>query len=409
MDSEFIVGLDAGTTVVSVVIGEVGVDGTIKIVGVGSHESEGMKKGVVVNIEESAACVSRATREAEKMAGVEIQGVCASISSPDIKSFNSRGVVALPPGTREIMERDVERVIAISQNVTLPADREVIQTVGQDYIVDSHGGIKDPIGMAGARLGAEMHIVTGLAMPLDNFTKALRKAGLAIVNLVFEPIASALAVCTPDERENGCLVINVGGGVTSYALYHSGCVRSSGAIPAGGINFTNDLAIGIRVPFPAAEELKRTRGIALQSMVGEDEEIVLSGIENRGGGEIRTQVVAAIIEPRCEELFTMVKEAVSADQQIPALGGGVVLTGGASQIRGMPGVAEQVFDLPARCGYPANLEGLAEIVCDPDFSTVVGLLIHERNSVRRSAGRDTGMLGRLKSIAEKLKAVASWS
>ena len=303
----------------------------------------------------------------------------------------------------------MERVIAISQSVTLPADREVIQAVGQDYIVDAHGGIKDPIGMAATRLGAEMHIVTGLAMPLDNFTKVLRKAGLAIVNLVFEPIASALAVCTPDEWENGSLVINIGGGVTSYALCHNGCVRSSGVIPAAGINITNDLAIGLRVPFPAAEELKRTRGVALASMVAEDEEIVLGGVENRGVGEIRTQVVAAIIEPRCEELFTMVKEAVFADRQMPVLGGGVLLTGGASRIRGMPGVAEQVFDLPVRCGCPANLEGLAEIVCDPDFSTVVGLLIHERDSVGRGAGCDVGMLGRLKSIAEKLKVVVSWS
>ncbi|HUV35672.1 MAG TPA: cell division protein FtsA [Patescibacteria group bacterium] len=409
MDSEFVVGLDAGTTMVSVVIGEVGRAGAIKIVGVGSSESEGMKKGVVVNIEEAAACVSRATREAEKMAGVEIQGVCASLSSPDIKSFNSRGVVALSPGTHEIMEGDVERVTAISQNVTLPADREVIQAVGQDYIVDTHGGIRDPIGMAATRLGAEMHIVTGLAMPLENFSKVLRKAGLVIVNLVFEPIASALAVCTADERENGCLVIDVGGGVTSYMLYHGGCVRSSGVIPAGGINITNDLAIGLRLPFPAAEELKRSHGIALASMAGEDEEVVLPGIENRGSGKIRAQMIAAVIEPRCEELFTMVKEAVSTDRQIPVLGGGVVLTGGASQVRGLTGVAEQVFDLPVRCGRPSNLEGLAEIVSDPSFSTVIGLLIHERDSLPRDSGREAGMLGRLKSIAEKLKSVASWS
>jgi cell division protein FtsA len=409
MESEFIVGLDAGTTMVSVVIGEVCEEGSIKIVGAGSSESEGMNKGVVIDIEKAATCVRHAAREAEKMAGVEILGVCASVSGPDIKSFNSRGVIALPPGTREIMDRDVERVIAISQSVTLPADREVIQAVGQDYIVDAHGGIKDPIGMAGSRLGAEMHIVTGLAMPLDNFTKALRKAGLEIVSLVFEPIASALAVCTSSEKENGCLVVNIGGGVTSYALCHDGCVRSSGVIPVGGINITNDLVIGLRVPFPAAEELKRTRGVALASMAAEDEEIVLDGIGNRGGGEIRTQVVAAIIEPRCEELFTMVKEALSVDRCMPTLGGGVVLTGGSSRIRVMPGVAELVFDLPVRCGRPARLEGLAEIVCDPDFSTVVGLLVHERDSLRRGAGRDTGMLGRLKSIAEKLKVVASWS
>lgn len=398
-----------GTTAVSVAIGEVDEAGAIKLVGVGSHESAGMRKGVVIDIEEAAACVGGAIREAEKMAGLEVRGVCASLSSPDIRSFNSRGVVALPPGTSEIMSGDVERVIAISQDVTLPADREIVQAIRQDYIVDSHGGIKDPVGMAGARLGAEMHIVTGLAMPLDNFAKVLRKADLEIVNFVFEPIASALAACTADERENGCLVINIGGGVTSYALYRAGCVRTSGVVPAGGINITNDLSIGLRIPFPAAEELKRTRGVALASMAAEDEEIVLPAVENRGEGTIRTQVIAAITEPRCEELFTMVKDAVSAGDRIPMLGGGVVLTGGASRLAGLTGVAEQVFDLPIRCGRPTGLGGLAEMACDPGFSTVIGLLAHERDNNGRGAGRGDGVLGRLKSIAEKLKVVAGWS
>ena len=393
----------------SVVIGEVCEGAAVKVVGVGSHESLGMKKGVVVNIEEAAACVRNATGEAEKMAGVEVRGVCVSVSSPDIKSFNSRGVITLSPGSNEVMERDVERVIAVSQNVTLPADREIIQAVRQDYIVDAHGGIKDPLGMAASRLGAEIHIVTGLAMPLDNFTKVLRKADLALVNLVFEPIASALAVCTDDEMENGCLVIDIGGGVTSFAMCRGGCILKSGVIPAGGVNITNDLSICLRLPFPAAEELKREHGVALASMAGEDEEIILAGSEDRGSAEMRTQVIAAIIEPRCEELFTLVKGAVSADRQMPMLGGGVVLTGGGSQIRGMAGVAEQVFDLPVRCGRPMNLEGLAEIVRDPGFSAVVGLLAHERDRLAREIDRDAGILARLKSIAEKLKTVASWS
>jgi cell division protein FtsA len=307
------------------------------------------------------------------------------------------------------MEGDVERVLSVARNVTLPADREIIQSIRQDYIVDAHRGIEDPIGMSGVRLGAEVHIVTGLVMPLDNFTKVLRKAGLEIVNLVFESIASAQAVCCAAEMENGCLVIDIGGGVTSYALYEGGCIRSSGIVPAGGINVTNDIAIGLRVPFPAAEELKREHGIALASMAGDDETILLPGSGERAGGEIRAQVVAAIIEPRCEEIFTMVKEAVSADQQIPVLGGGVVLTGGGAQIRGMPGVAEQVFDLPVRYGRPMDLDGLVEFVCDPGLSACVGLLHNERDSLAEDAGRGAGVFGRLRSIAERLKTVASWT
>lgn len=409
MDTEFVVGLDAGTTTVSVVIGEVGQGDAIKIVGVGTSDSEGMKKGMVVNIEEAAACVNRATREAEKMAGVEIRGVCANLSGPDIRSFNSRGVVALPPGTREIMENDVDHVMSVAGNVTLPADREVIQVARQGYIVDAHRGIKDPIGMAAAKLGAEIHIVTGLTMPIDNFTKVLKRVGLEVVNFLFEPIASALAVCSDEEMDNGCLVVDMGGGLTSYALYHGGSVLGSGVVPAGGVNITNDLAIGLRVPFPAAEELKRTHGIALVSMAGEHETTTVPGLEDRGGGEIRIQVIASIIEPRCEEIFTMVRTAVSSDQRMPVLGGGVVLTGGASQIRGMPGVAEQVFDLPVRRGCPSGFTGLSEFVCNPSFSAVVGLLINERDHVRSEAGREVGVLNRLKSIAEKLKTVASWS
>jgi cell division protein FtsA len=392
-----------------VVIGELVVEGPIKIVGVGTAESQGMKKGVVVNIEEAASCVYRAVREAEKMAGVEIQGVCASLSGPDARSFNSRGVIALPPGTREIMEGDVNRVLSVARNVALPADREIIQVIRQDYIVDAHRGIEDPIGMSAARLGAEVHIVTGLSMPLDNLTKVLRRAGLGIVNMVFEPVASAQAICTPEEMASGCLVIDMGGGVTSFALYHEGFVRTSGVIPVGGANVTNDIAIGLRIPFPAAEELKQMHGIALSSLAGEEEMVEVSGSADRGAGEIRAQFIAAVIEPRCEEIFTMVKDAVTADRQIPVLGGGVVLTGGASQIRGMPGVAEQVFDLPVRYGRPRGCDGLVEFVCDPGSSTVVGLLYNERDHLAGDSGVGGGMLGRLKSIAERLKSVASLS
>jgi cell division protein FtsA len=409
MDSEFVVGVDAGTTKVAVVVGELLEGGAIKIVGVGTRESAGLRKGVVVNIEEAASCVAMAVREAERMAGVEIRGATVCLSSPDIKSFNSRGVVAITPGAREITGKDVDHVLSIARDVTLPGDREIVQTVPQDYLVDAHGGIKDPVGMSAERLGAELHIVTGLSMTLDNITKVLRKANLEIVSAVFEPIASARAVCTAEETEAGCLVIDMGGGVTSYAIYRGGFVEKSGVVPVGGGNITNDLVIGLRLPFAAAETVKRTSGVALVSLVGADEVVVLPPSGERSGETVGAQVIAAIVEPRCEEIFSMVKEAAGADRALPMLGGGVILTGGASQIRGMEGVAGQVFDLPARFGKPGAIEGLAECVGDPASSAVVGLLIHERDQIARESERGAGVLERLKSIAGRLRNVASWS
>ncbi|MBN1884985.1 MAG: cell division protein FtsA [Candidatus Krumholzibacteriota bacterium] len=404
MTDQFIVSIDVGTTSMAVCIGEVREDGGMKIVGAGRAPSDGIRKGVVVDIEEAAAAVREAAGEAERMAGARIEGVCAGIASPHIRCFNSRGVIPVEPTGREVTRRDIDRVTATARDITLPADREILHAIPQDYMVDRQTGIADPAGMSAARLGAELHIVTGLRQPVEHFTKVIEKAGYELINVVFDPLAAAEAVLREAEREAGCLLVDIGGGVTSFALFHGGCARASGVIPAGGQNITGDLAIGLRVPTATAEALKLERGVALASMAPAEEEIELPP-EAGSGMTVRTQIVAAIVEPRCEEIFDMVKEAVATDPHFASMGGGVVLTGGGSRLAGMEGVAGQVFDLPVRRGVPLGFGGLAELVEDERWSTAAGLLRYEAERVaddRRAAGgfeRFTWMLSGIRKIA----------
>jgi cell division protein FtsA len=381
MSSDFIVGLDVGTTKVSVLIGELSLEDDLRIIGAGSAPSEGIKKGVVVNIEQAAERVCSAKNDAEKMAGVEIQGVSAGLSGPHIKSFNSRGVISIPPKRPEITARDVARVSEAARSITLPFDREIIHSEPQDYVVDRQGEIRDPIGMSATRLEAEVHIVTGLGMPIENYIKVIKRADLEPVNLVFEPLAAACAVLVPEEMEGGCLLIDVGGGVTSYGLFYGGCIRASGVISVGGDNITNDLAIGLRTSLAVAEKLKVGHGVASAAMADEDMNIMVPSMDGHSSKEVRSQILAAIIEPRCEEIFSIIKQTVSSNTYYRMLGGGVVLTGGGSRITGMGTVAEQVFDLPVRTGGPCELRGLTEVCCDESWSTCVGLLLYERDSV----------------------------
>ncbi len=410
MFPEYVVSIDIGTTKISVLVGELMTEGTVKVVGVGSCQAEGMKKGMVVDMDRAVECVSLAKAKAEKMAGVEIRGVCAGFSGPHVKCFNSRGMIPLSVNSREINDKDLENVTAAASGVTLPVDREIIQVLRQDFILDKQDGVNNPIGMSASRLGAGVHIVTGQRMPVDNISRVLEKSGLEIVNLVFEPLASARAVLSSEEMESGSLVVDMGGGVSSYALFFGGCVRSSGVIAAGGSSMTNDLAIGLRVPVCIAEDIKIRHGVALTSMAGENDVIEVPDMEGQNKGEVRTQILAAIIEPRCEEIFAMIKKAVSSEPFYRMLGGGVVLTGGASGVRGMDTVAEQVFDLPVRIGSPVKLEGLAEMVDDGIWSAGIGLLLNESAGVTAGGSRSRrGSPGdRIGWMMNGLKKIASF-
>jgi cell division protein FtsA len=399
---EFVVGIDMGTTKISVLIGEVSPGGEVRIIGVGTSPSEGIKKGIVVNIDAAADCVIRARIGAEKMAGVEICGVCAGLSGAHVKSFNSRGVIAIPTSKREVTAKDVLRVIEAARSIALPYDREIIHTIPQDFVVDDQDGIRDPVGMSAMRLEADVHIVTGQITQIENLSKVLKKAGLEIVDLVFEPVATSKAVLTEEELDCGALLVDIGGGVTSYALFHGGCIRASGAVPIGGVHVTGDLAIGLRTPASVAEGLKKDHGVALPELAGEEETVMVPGIGERRGQDVRKQIIAAIIEPRCEEIFTMVKQAVAGDQYYRMLGGGIVLTGGGSKMRGIAELGEQVFDLPVRKAAPIGLDGLAEIVCEEGWSAGVGMLLHGRDGLvgsgetRRHLKK---MIGKFKRIA----------
>jgi cell division protein FtsA len=405
MSSEFVVGLDVGTTKVAVLIGEFTSEGETRIIGAGSARAEGIKKGVVVNMDEAADSVRAAVAQAERMAGVEIRGVCAAISGPHIRSFNSRGVIAIPAARREVTERDVDKVTEAARGITLPFDREIVHSMPQDFVVDNQAGIRDPIGMSGARLEAEVHIVTALGMSLENMLKVSKKIGLEIVDMIFDPFAAARAVLTRDEMNLGCLLVDVGGGITNYALYHGGTVRASGVIGAGGANVTNDLAVGLRTNGSVAEDLKITHGVALASLANDEETIMVPGIGEREAREVRTQILAAIIEPRTEEIFTMVKKAVASDPFYQLLGAGIVLSGGGSRLRGMDGVAEQVFDLPVRTGKASNLMGLSELVDSAEWTTGIGLLLHGRDRIAARGG--DGAIDRVRGMIHRLKRIAS--
>jgi cell division protein FtsA len=405
MSSDYVVGLDMGTTAVSVIVGEFTADGETRVIGAGTAPANGVAKGVIVNIDEATESLRAAVSQAERMAGVEIRGVCASVSGPHIRSFSSRGVIALPAGRREVSARDIEKVTEAARSITLPFNQEIVHSLPQDFAVDSHPGIRDPIGMSAMRLEAEVHIVTALGMPLENMVKACKKTGLEIVELVFDPITAARAVLTREETELGCLLVDVGGGVTSYALYFGGTVRASGVVAAGGVNVTNDLAVGLRTSAAVAEQLKLSHGVALASLAQEEERVLVPGVGGREAREIRTQILAAIIEPRTEEIFTMVKKQVGGDPYYRLLGAGVVLAGGGSQLRGMAGVAEEVFDLPVRVGRAANLMGLSELVDTAGWTTGIGLLLWGADRI--AAQGIGGPADRVKWMFHRIKQMTS--
>ena len=404
MIPEFIVSIDLGSERTAVLVGETGTDGTFRIIGASSRASSGIRKGSVVDMEEAAECVRETVDHAARMAGVEIDCVCAGVSGSHIRSFNSRGLIPVPRDRREITASDIEQVNRIACNITLPAEMEILHSIPQDYIVDAHKGISDPVGMTASRLGTEVHLVTVQAVQIENTVKVIEMAGFEVVNVVFNPLAAAHAVLLEDEIEAGCLLIDMGACVSSFVLYGGGSIRSSGVLGAGGDNVTNDLAVGLRIPKGTAEEVKLRWGLALASLAADDEVVTVPGAES-GEGQIRRQIIAAIMEPRCEEIFSMIKSAVSNDPHFQAAGSTVVLTGGGSMIEGLEGVAKQVFNRPVRMGRPCGLGGLSEIVSTGSWSAAVGLLLFEKDRLEREQQQARGrggfgmMIGNLKRIA----------
>jgi cell division protein FtsA len=397
------VGLDIGTTKISAIIAEMDPETRdIKIVGVGMSPSEGLRRGVVVNLEKTVASIARAVEEAERMAGVQVKGVYAGIAGDHIRSINSRGVIAVSRKDNEISQADVDRVVDAAKAVAIPMDREIIHVIPQEFIVDDQDGIKDPIGMSGVRLEAEVHIITGAVTSAKNICKSITRAGLKVHDLVLEPLASSHAVLGPDERDLGVVLLDIGGGTTDVAVFYEGSIRHTAIVPLGGASVTNDIAIGMRTPIDQAERIKIEHGCGLVSMVGPLEKLVVTGVGGRGDKEITRALLASMIEPRMEEIFTLANKEVKKNHFVDLLGAGVVLTGGTSLLPGAVELAEQIFEMPVRLGVPSGLSGLMENVRDPRYSTGVGLILHavqnEGGEVNNNATPSRGL-----SLPEPIK------
>ena len=370
------VGLDIGTTKISCIIAETKSPGELNIVGVGNAPSEGLRRGVVVDLEKTVASIQRAVDEAERMAGVPVKGVYAGIAGDHIRSINSRGVIAVSRKDNEIGAADVDRVVEAAKAIAIPMDREIIHVIPQEFIVDDQDGIKDPIGMSGVRLEAEVHIITGAVTSAKNICRSIQRAGLKVHDLVLEPLASSHAVLGRDERDLGVALLDIGGGTTDVAVFFEGSIRHTAIVPCGGANVTNDIAIGLRTPIDKAEQIKIGHGCALASLVSSSEMVAVPGVGGRADREISRHVLASMIEPRMEEIFAMANREVKKNHFAELLGGGVVLTGGTSLMAGVAELAEQVFEMPVRLGAPEVHGGLGANVADPRFSTGVGLVLH---------------------------------
>jgi len=389
-------GLDIGTTKITAVVAEPEEDGDgIRIIGVGTAASDGLKRGVVVNLEKTTRSIQYAVQEAERMSGRTVRGVYAGIAGDHIRGINSRGVIAVSRKDAEIRALDVERVIEAAKAVAIPTDREILHVLPQEFIVDDQDGIRDPVGMSGVRLEAEVHIITGAASACRNVLRAAERAGLEVEELVLEPLASANAVLTQDERDLGVALLDIGGGTTDVAIFYEGSVRHTAVIGIGGANVTNDLAIGLRTPVERAEQLKLASGCALTSMVRPEELVQVPSVGGRPDREVSRHMLAMMIEPRIEEIFELCKKEIRKNHVADLLGAGVVLTGGASSLEGMPELAEQVFDLPVQRGIPTGISGLTEAVCDPRFATGVGLAIHAHLMDARPHPAERGVFGRI--------------
>jgi cell division protein FtsA len=376
-DNSLIVGLDIGTTKICAVVGEMNAEG-IDIVGIGTHPSEGLRKGVVVNIESTVDSIKRAVEEAELMAGCEINAVYAGIAGGHIQGHNSHGVIAVK--NREVSQQDIDRVIDAAKAVAIPFDREVIHILPQEYIIDDQRGIQNPLGMSGVRLEAKVHIVTGAVTSAQNIVKCCQRAGLDVCDIVLESLASAEAVLNPQERKLGVALVDFGGGTADLAIFSGSSIRHSSVLSLGGNNLTNDIAVGLRTPVEEAEKIKQRYGCALTAMIQKDETIQVPSV---GGGKPRVlsrQILGEILEPRVEEVCTLLQRELMRSGYSDLVASGLVITGGTALLPGLADVAEQVFNLPVRTGLPTAIGGLVDIVKNPMYATGVGLVLYGANS-----------------------------
>jgi len=390
-DKKMIVGLDIGTSKVVAIVGEIGPEGSVEVVGIGSHPSKGMKKGVVVNIESTVQSIQRAVEEAELMAGCQIHSVYVGIAGSHIRSLNSHGIVAIKD--KEVYGHDLERVIDAAQAVAIPADQKILHILPQEYVIDNQEGIKEPMGMSGVRLEAKVHLVTCAVNAAQNIEKCIRRCGLEVEEIILEQLASSYSVLTEDERDLGVCLVDIGGGTTDIAIFTDGSIRHTGVIPIAGDQVTNDIAMALRTPTQHAEEIKIRYACALTQLAGSDQSIKVPSVGDRPPRDLSRQALAEVVEPRYDELFTLVQAELRRSGYEDMVPAGIVLTGGTAKMEGVMELAEEIFHMPVRVGFPQTVQGLNDIVRNPIYATSVGLLLYGAEHNQETAGGGSSKAG----------------
>ncbi len=395
-----LVALDIGTSKIVTLVAEITPEQTLNLIGMGSHPSRGLKKGVVVNIESTVNAIQRSLEEAELMADAKIREVITGIAGSHIKSFNSHGMVAIKD--KEVQQYDIDRVIETARAVNIPMEQQVLHILEQEFIIDGQGSVRQPLGMSGMRLEVKVHIVTGAVSAAQNIMKCVRRCGLEVRDLMLQPLASADAVLLDDEKELGVCLVDVGGGTTDIAVFTDGAIRHTSVIPIAGDQITNDIAMALRTPTKDAEELKIAHGVALRQLASTTEMIDVPGVGERGPRELSRQTLAEVIEPRVEELYSLIQRELRSSGLEELLSSGIVLTGGSSLMKGMVELGEEVFHMPVRVGVPNYTGALSEVVRNPRYATGIGLLMAGLDQVKRE--QHARMQGQgFKDVFERMK------
>ncbi len=393
-----IVALDIGSTKTCALVAEQDDDGGVKFAALGAAESKGWRKGQIVNLDLAVSSIRRAVEEAETIVGVPVESATIGVAGGHVRGVNSRGGITVGPRPRDIQRDDVRRAVEAARGVTLPEDREVLHVLPQEFFLDGHDNIRDAIGMVGQRLEANVHIVTASGSATQNIVTAVNRAGVRVDDTVLEPLASAEACLTQDERDLGVCLLDIGGGTTELIGYASGVVRHTAAVPVGGDHFTNDLAVGLRTPIPEAEKIKREHACAFREQVSGDLAIEIASVGDRPPRTVFARMLSDIVEPRAQELLMLIRDEFrrgGLESQIPA---GIVLTGGGAHLRGLTELAERVFNLPVRVAAPRGLAGMSEEVSQPEYATAVGLVLYGARTRRLAGARPAGFMGKLKSM-----------
>src|SRR5574340_1086940 len=399
-NKELIVGLDIGTSKIAAIVAEVKLEGGFEIIGMGSHPSRGLKKGVVVNIETTVSAIQRALEEAELMADCKIREVYTGIAGSHIKSFNSQGMVAIKD--KEVAQMDIDRVIETAKAVQIPNDQQILHILNQEFIIDGQEDVREPLGMSGVRLEVKVHIVTGAVSAAQNIIKCVRRCGIEVRDVMLQPLASAKAVLNDDEKELGVCLMDIGGGTTDIAVFAGGAIRHTAVIPIAGDQVTNDIAMTLRTPTKEAEELKLRHGCALRQLADPNDIIEVPGVGERAPRKLSRPMLAEVIEPRIEELYSLVQAELRRSGFEELLSSGIVLTGGSALLAGMTELGEEVFHLPVRVGVPAYTGPLADVIRSARYATSVGLLLEAREQYLRGEAARAQVAG-IGGVAKRMR------